>query len=241
MLKEEKSSEKECLSVLDGFTLNREKLIGPQIYQFLLNAIVTVRLFPGIGLKEKEITERLGVSRTPIREALLRLEDEGLVQIFPQSGTYVSKIKIEAVLESQFIREALECSVARYAARNRNDELLESLSRKLEDYETALNDDEMKLMYEKDEEFHRTLANFCFPTRLWKITNQAKLQMDRVRHLSLPIPERQINVLKEHRCIFQNIADGNETGAEKAMKEHLEYIHHDLKIVQRKHPDYFKE
>ena len=106
MLIEEKSSGKECISVLDDFTLDREKLIGPQIYQFLLNAIVTVRLSPGIGLKEKEVIKRLGVSRTPIREALLRLEDEGLVQIFPQSGTYVSKIKIEAVLESQFIREA---------------------------------------------------------------------------------------------------------------------------------------
>jgi DNA-binding GntR family transcriptional regulator len=169
------------------------------------------------------------------------LEDEDLVQIFPQSGTYVSKIKIEAVLESQFIREALECSVARYAARNRNDELLESLSRKLEDYETALNDDEVKLMYEKDEEFHRTLANFCFPNRLWKITNQAKLQMDRVRHLSLAVQERRINVLKEHCWIFQNIADGNEDRAENAMKKHLEYFHHDLKIVQRKHPEYFKE
>ncbi|MEC7683843.1 MAG: GntR family transcriptional regulator [SAR324 cluster bacterium] len=241
MFKEEKIGEKESLSVLDGFTLDREKLIGPQIYQFLLNAIVTVRLSPGIGLKEKEVIKRLGVSRTPIREALLRLEDEGLVQIFPQSGTYVSKIKIEAVLESQFIREALECSVARYAARNRNDELLDSLSRKLEDYETALNDDEVKLMYEKDEEFHRTLANFCFPNRLWKITNQAKLQMDRVRHLSLAVQERRINVLNEHRWIFQNIADGNEDRAENAMKKHLEYFHHDLKIVQDEHPDYFKE
>ena len=163
------------------------------------------------------------------------------MQIFPQSGTYVSKIKIEAVLESQFIREALECSVARYAARNRNDELLDSLSRKLEDYETALNDDEVKLMYEKDEEFHHTLANFCFPNRLWKITNQAKLQMDRVRHLSLAVQERRINVLKEHRWIFQNIADGNEDRAENAMKKHLEYFHHDLKIVQHKHPEYFKE
>ena len=118
---------------------------------------------------------------------------------------------------------------------------MESLSRKLEDYETALNDDEVKLMYEKDEEFHHTLANFCFPNRLWKITNQAKLQMDRVRHLSLAVQERRINVLKEHRWIFQNIADGNEDRAENAMKKHLEYFHHDLKIVQDEHPDYFKE
>ena len=98
---------------------------------------------------------------------------------------------------------------------------MESLSRKLEDYETALNDDEVKLMYEKDEEFHHTLANFCFPNRLWKITNQAKLQMDRVRHLSLAVQERRINVLKEHRWIFQNIADGNEDRAEYAMKQYL--------------------
>ena len=241
MLKEEVFYEKESLNVLDGFTLNREKLIGPQIYQFLLNAIVTVRLFPGIGLKEKEITERLGVSRTPIREALLRLEDEGLVQIFPQSGTYVSKIKIQEVLESQLIREALECAVARHAAQNGNDDLYVNLSGKLEDYKVALKSGDLKRMYEKDEEFHRTLANFCFPNRLWKITNQAKLQMDRVRHLSLAVQERRINVLKEHRWIFQNIADGNEDRAENAMKKHLEYFHHDLKIVQHKHPEYFKE
>ena len=99
----------------------------------------------------------------------------------------------------------------------------------------------MKFVYEKDNEFHYTLANFNFPNRLWKITNQAKLQMDRVRHLSLAVQERRINVLKEHRWIFQNIADGNEDRAENAMKKHLEYFHHDLKIVQHKHPEYFKE
>ena len=96
-------------------------------------------------------------------------------------------------------------------------------------------------MYEKDKQFHYTLANFNFPNRLWKITNQAKLQMDGVRHLSLAVKECRINVHKEHRWIFQNIADGHEDRAEYAMKKHLEYIHHDLKIVQRKYPEYFKD
>ena len=169
------------------------------------------------------------------------MEDEGQLQIFPQSGTYVSKIKIQEVLESQLIREALECAVARHAAQNGKDELYVNLSGKLEDYKVALKSGDLKRMYEKDEEFHRTLANFCFPNRLWKITNQAKLQMDRVRHLSLAVQERRINVLKEHRWIFQNIADGDEDRAENAMKKHLEYFHHDLKIVQHKHPEYFKE
>ena len=95
------------LNWLNEFSLNRQKLITPQIYHFLQSAIVSVHLIPGAGLKEKEIIERLGVSRTPIREAMLRLEDEGLIEIYPQSGTYVSKIKIETVRESQFIREAM--------------------------------------------------------------------------------------------------------------------------------------
>ena len=79
----------------------------------------------------------------------------------------------------------------------------------------------MKFVYEKDNEFHYTLANFNFPNRLWKITNQAKLQMDGVRHLSLAVKECRINVHKEHRWIFQNIADGNEDRAEYAMKKYL--------------------
>ena len=88
-----------------------------------------------------KVIKRLGVSRTYIREALLSLEDEGQVQNFSGVRDTCLEDQIEAVLESQFICEALECSVARYAARNRNDKLLESLSRKLKDYETALNDD----------------------------------------------------------------------------------------------------
>ena len=98
----------------------------------------------------------------------------------------------------------------------------------------------MKFVYEKDNEFHYTLANFNFPNRLWKITNQAKLQMDGVRHLSLAVKECRINVHKEHRWIFQNIADGNEDRAENAMKKHLEYFHHDLKILQSKNSSLFK-
>ena len=198
-----------------------------------------MRLSPEIGLKKGHQAPRS--FKDIYQGSSDKFGGRGAVANFSAVRDTCLEDQIEAVLESQFIRKALECSVARYAARNRNDGLLDSLSRKLEDYETALNDDEVKLMYEKDEEFHHTLANFCFPNRLWKITNQAKLQMDRVRHLSLAVQERRINVLKEHRWIFQNIADGDEDRAENAMKKHLEYFHHDLKIVQHKHPEYFKE
>jgi DNA-binding GntR family transcriptional regulator len=227
------------LNWLNEFSLNRQKLITPQIYQFLQSAIVSVHLIPGAGLKEKEIIERFGVSRTPIREAMLRLEDEGLIEIYPQSGTYVSKIKIEAVRESQFIREAMECAVVRHAAKNKNDELLKTLTRKLDGYQDAVNTGDQELMFLMDEEFHRTLADFCFKPRLWKITNLAKSHMDRVRHLSLTIPERQPKVLEEHKIIFRKIAASEETGAERAMRDHLNYFIHDLKRIQSEKPEYF--
>ena len=88
-------------------------------------------------------------------------------------------------------------------------------------------------MYEKDEEFHRPWQISAFPTDYGK---SRKLQMDRVRHLSLAVQ----SMFLKHRWIFQNIADGNEDRAENAMKKHLEYFHHDLKIVQHEHPEYFK-
>ena len=227
------------LTWLKGFSLNRQKIITPQIYQFLQSAIVSVQLIPGEGLKEKDIIENLGVSRTPIREAMLRLEDEGLIDIYPQSGTYVSKIKIESVKESQFIREAMECAVVRYAAINKTDQLIKKLSKKLQGYEDAIDSGDQEWMFLMDEEFHRTLADFCFQPRLWRITNLAKSHMDRVRHLSLTITERQPKVLEEHKTIFKNIIDSDQNQAEKSMRKHLNYFIYDLEQIQSKKPEYF--
>ena len=227
------------LTWLKGFSLNRQKIITPQIYQFLQSAIVSVQLIPGEGLKEKDIIENLGVSRTPIREAMLRLEDEGLIDIYPQSGTYVSKIKIESVKESQFIREAMECAVVRYAAINKTDQLIKKLSKKLQGYEDAIDSGDQERMFLMDEEFHRTLADFCFQPRLWRITNLAKSHMDRVRHLSLTITERQPKVLEEHKTIFKNIIDSDQNQAEKSMREHLNYFIYDLERIQSQKPEYF--
>jgi GntR family transcriptional regulator, rspAB operon transcriptional repressor len=227
------------LTWLKGFSLNRQKIIMPQIYQFLQSAIVSVQLIPGEGLKEKDIIEYLGVSRTPIREAMLRLEDEGLIEIYPQSGTYVSKIKIESVKESQFIREAMECAVVRYAAKYKTDQLIKKLSKKLHGYEDAMDSGDQERMFLMDEEFHRTLADFCFQPRLWRITNLAKSHMDRVRHLSLTITERQPKVLEEHKTIFKNIIDSDQNQAEKSMREHLNYFIYDLERIQSQKPEYF--
>src|ERR671936_1621606 len=87
-----------------------------QVYAALRDAIVRAELEPGRRLSENELASWLGVSRTPIREALVRLRDERLVEIVPQLGTFVSRISPQAVADAQFVREALECAAVRAAA-----------------------------------------------------------------------------------------------------------------------------
>src|SRR3954467_10017610 len=89
---------------------------GLAAYEALRDAIISTELEPGQQVSENEIAEKLGVSRTPVREALARLRDDQLVQIVPQLGTFVSRIGGPGVDDAQFLREALECSAVRLAA-----------------------------------------------------------------------------------------------------------------------------
>ena len=96
--------------------LNKDKrTLSRKVFEYLYNDILFLKLKPGQLIKEKEISTKLDVSRTPIREALLKLEDEGLVEIYPQRGTYISKISIESVYESHFIRESIEIATVKNA------------------------------------------------------------------------------------------------------------------------------
>ena len=125
-------------SLLGDFTIDRRKSMVDQAHTLLQNAIIFSKLPPGQVLKERELCDILSISRTPIREALLRLQEDGLVEIFPQAGTYVSRISIEAVHESQFIRVALEMATVGYAARHGTTEWQTKTRRLVEKYKQAL-------------------------------------------------------------------------------------------------------
>ncbi len=223
---------------LDNFQVNRKHLVTPQIYDLLREAIVLLRFLPGQQINEKAIAKQLGVSRTPIREALLRLEEDGLVEIFPQKGTYISKISIEAVYESQFIRETIECATVKYVVNNGTDELFEKIYKINEEYRNSLKIKDQILFFRLDENFHRTIANFCYKRRLWGVINFVKSDMDRVRLLSLKVPQRPFEVIQEHEKIYDYIFNRDESGAVKAMQYHLNYIFKEIENVQKNYPDF---
>jgi DNA-binding GntR family transcriptional regulator len=211
------------------------------VYDALKQAIVHCELLPRHALREKELSEQFDVSRTPIREALLQLEQDGLVEIFPHSGTRVASISLEAVRESHFIREAMETATVAFAAQHGTPQLNEELAQRLQQYEGAMTKADAHELFAFDELFHRTIAEFRFQNRLWKITNAAKAHMDRVRHLTLPLPVRIQEIAAEHRRITEQIVAGNPALAVEAMREHLNKVFTDVEAIRGDFPEYFVE
>ena len=226
-------------SLLGDFTIDRRKSMVDQTHTLLQNAITSSKLPPGQVLKERELCDILSISRTPIREALLRLQEDGLVEIFPQAGTYVSRISIEAVHESQFIRVALEMATVGYAARHGTPEWQTKTRRLVEKYKQALEWEDFDELFDLDEQFHRSIAEFRFRDRLWKMTNSAKAHMDRVRRLSLPYRNRRLAIAAEHTAVLDAIITREEAQAVEAMRRHLNTVFRDLERVRTEHGEYF--
>ena len=226
-------------SLLGDFTIDRRKSMVDQAHTLLQNTIIFSKLSPGQVLKERELCDILSISRTPIREALLRLQEDGLVEIFPQAGTYVSRISIEAVHESQFIRVALEMATVGYAARHGTPEWQTKTRRLIEKYKQALEWEDFDELFDLDEQFHRSIAEFRFRDRLWKMTNSAKAHMDRVRRLSLPYRDRRLAIAEEHTAVLDAIITREEAQAVEAMRRHLNTVFRDLERVRTEHGEYF--
>src|SRR3954462_4558175 len=141
---------------LGARTLTRAR---DQVYDRLRAAIIAAELEPGRQLSENELAARLGVSRTPVREALVRLRDERLVQIVPQLGTFVTRISTSAVADAQFIREALECACVRRAAELASEDDVATLEDNLRAQERARDSDDFDAFYVLDDAFHHALCD----------------------------------------------------------------------------------
>ncbi|MDX7950527.1 GntR family transcriptional regulator [Lichenihabitans sp. Uapishka_5] len=202
----------------------------------LRDQIVGMDLLPGTSLNDRQLGERFGVSRTPIREALLRLADEGLVEIFPQSGTIVSRIPVGAIPEALAIRQALEAvSVEGSAARRAVDGLDAALG--LQRGMAARN--ELRGFHEADEAFHEALAAGSGYPGVWRLLRSAKVQIDRARRLTLPAPGRMDQVIAEHQRIRDACAQGDSAAARLAMRDHLSIVIPDVTALRQRFPAYF--
>ncbi len=210
-----------------------------QVQDALRQSILAMQIAPGAALVEKELTARFGISRTPVREALIKLREEGLVEVFPQAGTFVARIPIEAIPEAVFIRQALECATVELVAGIATPEIVARLDAVVSRQHEAMDEGEQERFHLADEAFHETLALSAGYPGIWKLAQAAKSQIDRCRRMTLPVPGRMAMVIREHLSIVDAIRRRDEAAAQAAMRKHLGTLLPDLVHLRQQHPDYF--
>jgi DNA-binding GntR family transcriptional regulator len=211
-----------------------------QVYSVLRDAVVQGTFEPGRRLSENELAEMLGVSRTPIREALVRLADDRLVEIAPQLGTFVSRISETAIADAQFIREALECAAVRLAAGKATREDLAALDGIVTRQREVSARQDFDRFFVLDEEFHGALVTLSGHGIAWSLAQRANGHLDRVRRLSLPQPRYLTEMVAEHELVVEAVRRGDADAAELAMRHHLRMVLSALSAIRDEHPDYFE-
>jgi DNA-binding GntR family transcriptional regulator len=202
--------------------------------------IITGALPPGTQLSEQSLSQHFGVSRTPIREAMLRLADEGLVVIYPQVGTFVTRIALSKVREVQFIREALECAAAGAAAQNATAEDDAILADIMRTQRRCVAEGDHDTFYLFDEKLHASIAAASGFPRLWAIALAEKVQLDRVRYLDLHNAADLRILADQHQTVVDAIARRDKKGAEAAIRRHLRDVFRSIEGLIAAHVSFFE-
>jgi GntR family transcriptional regulator, rspAB operon transcriptional repressor len=219
--------------------IDPRRSLSAQIYELAREAIVSLWLKPGQAVSEKEIASQLGVSRTPVREALMRLSDEGLIEVFRQSGTFVSPIKLHDVYEGQLVREALELAVVRQATKKFDQRMESRFEALLARQRECAKWNDYDGFHALDEEFHRTISECSGTPRVWRIIISAKAQLDRVRRLGIRAPGQFQQILQQHESIVAGMKSGDEALAASALQEHLNAVFTSIRLLLDEHSAYF--
>jgi GntR family transcriptional regulator, rspAB operon transcriptional repressor len=211
------------------------------IYRALRDEIVSMRRKPGSPVSEKEIALAHRVSRTPVREALLRLADEQLVEIFPQSGTFVARIPVGALPEAILVRKALEETTARLAAERASRDQVAALHKTIERQKRTQAKADRERFHEADEAFHAAIADAAGHRGIWNLVREVKMQVDRYRRLTLPLPGRMSRVLVEHGSIVAAIEGHDPERAAASMIKHLDGLAASIGDIRDLNPEYFAD
>ena len=210
------------------------------VYAWLREEILAGRLRPGQALSENEVAQRLSVSRTPVREAIIRLEGEGLLSVRPQVGTSVAPIDVEAVADVQFLREAIECRTVALAARSVTPADAKELRANLKAQARIAARGDHAAFVPLDDRMHQKLVAMAGRPRVWRAVEDAKAQLDRVRFLSLEDPAWLATIHCQHEQIVERVLAGDAEGAQAAMSRHLRAVFASIETIARASPEYFR-
>lgn len=216
-----------------------EETMAMRLVGALRDDIVTMGLKPGDVISESDIAGRYGVSRQPVREAFIRLAQQGLLLIRPKRATVIKKISPDGVRQSRFIRESIEVEIIRRVAGNPGSDAAKVLADLIDEQETASAADDSRRFHVLDELFHRTLARLAGVEYAWQLIDDHKMQLDRVRYLTLGVSSSQ-RAIAEHKVIAEAVGKADPMAAEAAMRDHLGRAEALLTQTIADFPDYFE-
>jgi GntR family transcriptional regulator, rspAB operon transcriptional repressor len=210
------------------------------VYGVLKEDIISLKLEPGRNISEKEISEMLQVSRTPIREAFVKLAQEGLLEVYPQRGTFISLIDLHHVEEARFIREHLERAAVRVACQTFPKEYLLKLEANLAMQKLYVEEKDYTRFFELDEEFHYTIAMGSGKELIWTVIQQMNAHLNRIRMLRLAANHNWGLILSQHEGIIEAIKEKDKNRAEQVMEDHLKKLRFEQEDLKKEYIKYFK-
>lgn len=194
---------------------------GPSVFEQLLADIIALRLPPGTPLSRVALQQQFRLSSTPIRDALIRLELAGLVDIFPQSGTRVSLIDVALARQAQFLRRSIEQEVVRVLATSADAALIAELRSIIANQRNQARDEKLEEFNQSDLAFHKALYDAAGVSHLWSLVREQSGHVDRIRRLHLPIGNKANQIIRDHSQIVNAIAKQDSELAQLALRNHL--------------------
>jgi DNA-binding GntR family transcriptional regulator len=229
------------LEKLPPLKLDRTRQSAPQVFEALRDSIVSVQLEPGAVLQRAELAEHFGISQTPIRDALLRLGEEQLVDIFPQHATVVSRIDLTAALEAHFLRRAIEVEILKSLCElpaPDHSALTARLQFHLGVQESALKPLDVQRLVAADMAFHKEMYETAQVSSLWGLVRKQSGHVDRLRHLNLPAKGKAQAIVQDHQDIFEALVRRDAAAAEAALRRHLAGTLSFVDDMKKRFPDW---
>ena len=213
-----------------------------EAYQQLRSDIMNLKLEPGRSISETEIGTLFNISRTPVREILQKLTEENLIEIYPQIGSFISKIDLKIVDDAVFLRELCEKEMIRFSMQ-RSDKtvLIRDLKKNIAFQQINYNyQEDFYEFFKLDNTFHEIIYAFNERDNIWKNIGKLTTHYDRLRLLDAADRNHQKRTIEEHIKIIQIIEDAREDCIEQTVLRHLEKYKSIIDRLKEKYPTYFK-
>ena len=218
--------------------LDRSRHAAPQVFERLREMILSLELAPGTVLSRAELATRFGISQTPVRDALMRLGEEGLVDIYPQHATVVSRINLSSALQAHFLRRSIELEVVRKLTEG-NDAAMVARLRATIAHQKALRDaKDYREFASFDQAFHRQMYEAAGVPELWDLVRRLSGHIDRLRRLHLPVAGKTKAIVRDHGEIVDAIERHDPDAAQAALRKHLSGTLSQIEQIRERHPNY---